>query len=141
MTKILQSMTAQDCMNRKVVSLRPDDDVLVAVRTLVEHKISGAPVIDNIGNLLGIITEKDCMAIALSAGYHGEFGGKVTDFMSPEVTTVSTGTPVVEIAEHFAKRSFRRLPVLESGRVVGIVSRRDVLWLLEQRWQPDPDRA
>lgn len=138
---VLQSMTAQDCMNRKIVSLRPDDDVLVAVRVLVENKISGAPVIDNIGNLLGVITEKDCMAVALSAGYHGEMGGKVADFMSPEVVTVDTTTPVAEIADHFAKRNFRRLPVLESGRVVGIVSRRDVLWLLEQRWQPDPDRA
>ena len=138
---MLQSMTAKDCMNRKVVSVRPDDEVLTAVRVLVDNKISGAPVIDNIGNLLGIITEKDCMAIALSAGYHGELGGKVSDYMSREVTTVDTGTPVAEIAEHFAKRNFRRLPVLESGRVVGIVSRRDILWLLEQRWQPDPARA
>ena len=115
--------------------------VLSAVRVLIENRISGAPVIDNIGNLLGIITEKDCMAIALSAGYHGEFGGKVSDYMSRTVVTVDVDTPVIEIAEHFATRNFRRLPVLQSGRVVGIVSRRDVLWLLKQRWQPDPDRA
>lgn len=138
---MLHSMTAQDCMTRNVVSVRPDDDVLVAVRTLVSNKISGMPVIDNIGNLMGIITEKDCMAVALSAGYHGEAGGKVADFMSAQVTTVGTGTPVVEIAEQFAQHSYRRLPVMESGRVVGVVSRRDVLWLLERRWQPDPDRA
>jgi len=137
----LQSMTAKDCMNRNLVSVRPDDDVLAAVRVLVDNRISGVPVIDNIGNLLGIITEKDCMAIALSAGYHGQMGGKVSDYMSREVTSVDSGTPVVEIAEHFAKRNFRRLPVLESGRVVGVVSRRDVLWLLERRGQPDPDRA
>ena len=134
-------MTAKDCMNRNLVSVRPDDDVLAAVRVLVDNRLSGVPVIDNIGNLLGIITEKDCMAIALSAGYHGQMGGKVSDYMSREVTSVDSGTPVVEIAEHFAKRNFRRLPVLESGRVVGIVSRRDVLWLLERRGQPDPDRA
>lgn len=138
---MLPTMTARDCMTRSVCSLRPDDDVLKAVRLLVEHKISGAPVIDNIGNLLGVITEKDCMAVALSAGYHGEAGGCVSDYMSREVVTVDVDTPVIEIAEHFAQRNFRRLPVLESGRVVGIVSRRDVLWLLEQRWQPDPDRA
>ena len=138
---MLPTMTARDCMTREVNSVRPDDDVLSAVRVLVENRISGAPVIDNIGNLLGIITEKDCMAIALSAGYHGERGGKVSDFMSTEVVTVDADTPVIEIAEHFATRHFRRLPVLESGRVVGIVSRRDVLWLLEQRWQPDPKRA
>jgi CBS domain-containing protein len=138
---MLPTMTARDCMTRNVQSVRPDDDVLTAVRVLVEHKISGAPVIDNIGNLLGVITEKDCMAIALNAGYHSEFGGKVSDFMSTNVVTVDADTPVIEIAEHFATKNFRRLPVLESGRVVGVVSRRDVLWLLERRWQPDPDRA
>jgi CBS domain-containing protein len=138
---MLQTMTAKDCMNRNVYSLRPDDDVLTAVRLLVEKKISGAPVIDNIGNLVGLITEKDCMAIALSAGYHSEAGGKVSDFMSTQVVTVDTETPAMEIAEHFANRNFRRLPVLELGRVVGIISRRDVLWLLEQRWQPDASRA
>ena len=138
---MLPTMTARDCMTRKVSSVRPDDDVLSAVRVLIENRISGAPVIDNIGNLLGIITEKDCMAIALSAGYHGEFGGKVSDYMSRTVVTVDVDTPVIEIAEHFATRNFRRLPVLQSGRVVCIVSRRDVLWLLKQRWQPDPDRA
>lgn len=138
---MLPTMTARDCMSRNVSSLRPDDDVLKAVRVLVQNKISGAPVIDNIGNLVGMITEKDCMAIALSAGYHGECGGKVSDYMSPQVMTVDADTPVIEIAEHFANRNFRRLPVLESGRVVGVVSRRDVLWLLEQRWQPDPGRA
>jgi predicted transcriptional regulator len=138
---MLPTMTARDCMTRKISSLRPDDDVLKAVRVLVQNRISGAPVIDNIGNLLGVITEKDCMAVALSAGYHGECGGKVSDYMSKDVVSVDADTPVIEIAEHFANRNFRRLPVLESGRVVGIVSRRDVLWLLEQRGQPDPVRA
>lgn len=131
---MLPTMTAKDCMTRKINSVRPDDDVLSAVRVLVDNKISGAPVIDNIGNLLGMITEKDCMAIALQAGYHGECGGKVRDFMSKEVVSVDTETPLIEIAEHFSHKNFRRLPVLESGRVVGIVSRRDVLWLLEKRW-------
>lgn len=130
---MLPTMTARDCMSRKVNSVRPDDDVLTAIKVLIDNKISGAPVIDNIGNLMGILTEKDCMAVALSAGYHGEAAGKVADYMSPEVTTVNIDTPVIEIAEHFAKRHFRRLPVLESGRVVGVVSRRDVLWLLDRR--------
>lgn len=138
---MLATMTAKDCMNRKISTLRPDDDVLIAVRVLVADQISGAPVIDNTGNLLGIITERDCMAIALQAVYHGEYGGKISDFMSTEVVTVDTETPIIEVAEHFAHKSFRRLPVLENGRVVGVVSRRDVLWLLEKRWQPDPDRA
>lgn len=73
------------------------------------------------------------MAIALTAGYHGEAAGKVSDYMSAEVTTVNVDTPVIEIAEQFAKRNFRRLPVLQSGRVLGVVSRRDVLWLLDRR--------
>lgn len=127
------TMTAKDCMNRNVNSVRPDDDILTVVGVLVNHDVSGVPVIDNIGNLLGMITEKDCMAIAVNAGYYGECGGRVSDIMSPNVVTVDTDTPLMEIAEVFSNATFRRLPVLESGRVVGVVSRRDVLWLLEKR--------
>ena len=130
---MLHTMTANDCMSKYVHSVHPDDDILSAARLLVEKKISGTPVIDHVGNLVGIVTEKDCMAIAMKAGYYGDAGGKVSAFMSTEVVTVDTETPIMEIAEHFATRNYRRLPVLDRGRVVGIVSRRDVLWLLNER--------
>ena len=116
-------------------------DVLEAVRILVERRISGAPVIDHIGNLVGMLTERDCMKITLDAGYYGERGGKVSTFMCTEVETVDLDTPAIEIAERFSVSRFRRLPVLDNDTVVGMISRRDVLRLLESMWQPDARRA
>lgn len=128
-------------MSGSLISFRPDMEVLEAVRILVEKRISGAPVIDHIGNLVGMLTERDCMKIALGAGYHGERGGKVSGFMRPEVETVELNTPAIEIAERFIKSKFRRFPVLDNGTVIGMISRRDVLRLLESLWQPDAKRA
>jgi CBS domain-containing protein len=127
-------------MSRGLVTLHPEMDVLEALRILVEERLSGAPVLDQIGNLVGILTERDCMRIALGAGYHSEDGGRVEHFMSREVVTVDAGTPVIELAERFAASNFRRLPVIEQGRVIGIISRRDVLKQLEAAWQPDRQR-
>ena len=127
---------AKQAMSRGLVTLRPDMDVLEALRILVEQRISGAPVIDQVGNLVGILTERDCMRIALRAGYHSEDGGHVSDFMTRDVVTVDAATPITSIAERFASSHFRRLPVMERGRVIGIISRRDVLKQLQAAWQP-----
>ncbi|MCF7985077.1 MAG: CBS domain-containing protein [Thiohalocapsa sp.] len=137
---MLATKTAQEAMSRGLVTLHPEMDVLEALRILVEQRISGAPVIDQVGNLVGILTERDCMLIALGAGYHSEDGGRVADFMSRDVVTVDADTPVTEIAERFANTHYRRLPVVERGRVIGIINRRDVLKQLEAAWQPDRQR-
>ncbi len=115
-------------------------DVLEALRILVEERLSGAPVVDQIGNLVGILTERDCMRIALGAGYHSEDGGRVAHFMTAAVVTVDADTPITEVAERFVNSRFRRLPVMEQGRLIGIVSRRDVLKQLAAAWQPDRHR-
>lgn len=132
--------TAKQAMGSGLVTLHPEMDVLEGLRILVEEGVSGAPVIDQIGNLVGILTERDCMGIALHAGYHGEEGGPVSRFMTRDVDTVEAHTPVTEIAERFARTELRRLPVMEQGRVIGVISRRDVLKCLEVAWQPDAQR-
>jgi len=135
-----ETKTAKQAMSRGLVTLQPRMDVLEALRILVEGRLSGAPVVDQIGNLVGILTERDCMKIALGAGYHSEDGGRVENFMSRSVVTVDANTPVTEVAERFANSNFRRLPVMERGRLIGIISRRDVLKQLEAAWQPDRHR-
>lgn len=129
---MIQSLTARDCMSSSLVLLRPESSILEAAKLLVDSRISGAPVVDQIGNLVGIISERDCLAVVLQAGYHQDTGGKVGDFMSPNVQTVELETPVIEIAERFINEHVRRFPVLNSGRVVGVVSRRDVIRMLEK---------
>ncbi|WP_254045337.1 CBS domain-containing protein [Thiohalocapsa sp. ML1] len=137
---VLETKTARDAMSRHLITLNPDMDVLEALRILVEERLSGAPVLDQVGNLIGMLTERDCMGIALGAGYFSEDGGRVADFMTADVTTIEAHIPITEIAELFVNSHFRRMPVMEQGRLVGIISRRDVLKQLEASWQPDRQR-
>ena len=106
-------------------------DVLDAVHALVEHRIAGAPVVDDEGNLVGMLSEFDCMKIALQAGYHGQFGGPVSDYMTKGVTTVNAEMSIVDLAQMFADKGYRRFPVTDKNRLVGQVSRRDVLRALQ----------
>ncbi len=129
-----KSVTVRDYMSANLVTLTPDMEILRAVHTLVEHGISGAPVIDDHGNLVGMLSERDCMKVALSAGYHGEYAGRVSEFMSPGVNTVDADASILEIAEMFLRERFRRYPVMKDNRLVGQISRHDVLRALENFW-------
>ncbi len=128
---MLASLKVKDYMGRTTTTFNKDMDVLRAIHILIEQKISGAPVIDDHGNLVGFLSEKDCMKVALNAGYHGECGGRVAEYMVNEIQTIEADTPIIEIAEFFLKSSFRRYPVVNDNRLVGAISRRDVLRALE----------
>ena len=121
------SLRARDFMTPHVVTLTTDMELLDAIQLLVEQQISGAPVLDEQGNLVGIVTERDCLAQTVVATYHGEAGGRVAEVMSGDVRTVDVDTSLMDIAESFVDSKYRRYPVLEDNRLVGIISRRDVL--------------
>lgn len=120
-------MSVEAWMSGRLVTVSPDMDVLEAVATLLDNRISGAPVVDRLGKLVGVLSEKDCLKVALDAGYHGEWGGSVAEYMSREVTTVQATTSIVDVARMFTESRFRRFPVLKDERLVGQISRRDVL--------------
>ncbi|HSN73382.1 MAG TPA: CBS domain-containing protein [Steroidobacteraceae bacterium] len=121
------SIRARDYMVRDIVTFFPDTDVMDAISVLVEHAISGAPVVDTHGNLVGILSEKDCLKVALEAGYYGERAGPVGNYMTPKVETIQADTPIADVARRFADSNRRRLPVMDGTRLVGQISRRDVL--------------
>jgi len=127
----IKSCLVKDYMARTLVTFKPETDVLDAVHTLVEKRIAGAPVIDDEGNLLGMLSEFDCMRVALNAGYHGNFGGPVREFMSDGVETVDAEMNIIDLAQVFIDKRFRRFPVMDGTRLVGQISRRDVLRALE----------
>jgi len=127
----LKSCLVKDYMTRTLVTFKPDTNVLDAVHMLVEHRIAGAPVVDDEGNLVGMLSELDCMKVALQAGYHEMYGGPVSDYMSKGVMTVNAEMSIVDLAQMFADKGFRRFPVTDKNRLVGQVSRRDVLRALE----------
>lgn len=122
------SITAKDYMTTNVVSLTPHMDIMAAMRQFNEYRISGAPVINDHGDLVGMLTERDCIKSILVAGYHGESsGGPVTAFMTHDVVSVDAATSLLDIAQLFVTTVYRRFPVVEKGRVVGVISRRDVV--------------
>jgi len=130
----------KEYMGRTKTAFVPDMDVLRAIHILIEQKISGAPVIDEHGNLVGFLSEKDCMKVALDAGYHGESGGRVAEFMTGKVKTIDVETPIIEVAEFFLESTLRRYPVVEENRLVGAISRRDVLRALEVMSAPEANK-
>jgi CBS domain-containing protein len=118
-------------MARTLVTFKPDTDVLDAVHELVKHGIAGAPVVDDAGNLIGMLSELDCLKIALQAGYHGDAGGPIAEYMSQGVETVDAEMSIIDLAQKFIATQFRRFPVMHENRLVGQISRRDVLRALE----------
>lgn len=124
---MLKSMLVADYMSRRVITLTPEQSVHDAILVLLENKISGAPVVDENGALAGMFSESDCLKGALEASYHGTEIGPVRGYMTLDLQTVSPQTSILDAAEIFLADHRRRLPVVDDGKLVGQISRRDLL--------------
>ncbi len=129
-----RSICVHDYMTTSLVTLQRSLEVLRAVRILVENDISGAPVIDEHGKLVGILTERDCMRIDLEAGYYEDYGGRVENYMSRNVVSVDPDMSILELAQRFIDAPYRRYPVVKNDRLIGLISRRDVMRALDELW-------
>jgi CBS domain-containing protein len=127
----MAQITARDFMVTNLITISPEADVLDATRLLMEHCISGAPVVDAKGRYVGVFSEKSSMHVMLDAAYGELPTRQVRAFMDTEAQTITPETHLLSVAQVFLLTPFRRLPVLEDGRLVGMVARRDVLrcWL------------
>lgn len=134
---MLQSVKVKDYMSGNLTTFAPDMDVMIAVTSLIKNRISGAPVVDSHGNLVGILSEKDCMKVAIQTCYYSGQVGLVSDYMQSPVETVEGEMSIVELAEKFTETSYRRFPVVENNRLIGQISVRDVLRALEQISAPE----
>jgi CBS domain-containing protein len=121
----MKNLKASDVMTRPVVSARPKASARDVVLQLTTGLYSGMPVTEEDGKIVGIITELDL----LSAVAEGKELAKTTaeDIMSRDVVTVNPGTPVTEIIPIMQARNLIRVPVVKGGKLVGIVSRSDIL--------------
>ena len=122
-----QSAKVREYMAASLVTFTPEMEIMDAIDALIRNRISGAPVVDEHGNLVGVLSEQDCMKVALHAGYYGEPGGRVAEFMSTQVRTIDADTSILDLAQAFLDSPYRRYPVLDNQRLVGQISRRDVL--------------
>ncbi len=122
----------KDYMITDLIVAAPQMEIRRAVHLLLKHGISGVPVIDDSGGLVGMLTERDCIEVALHASYHDEPGGTVQQYMSSPVTVVSPDTSLMDVAELLLTTPHRRFPVVDEGRLVGLISRCDVLRVLDK---------
>ncbi len=127
--------SVSDYMAKKLITFSPDMDVRQATKVLLEKRISGAPVTDKSGKLIGMLSEKDCIQLIVSGNYnqHPSGIGTVEDYMSKDVKAIKSSTTIDEVAYHFVNSNFRRFPVVKEGRLVGQISRRDVLRAIDKR--------
>ena len=125
---------AKDVMIPDLVVFRPDMGIHEAMTLLMNSDISGAPVIDAHGSVVGILTEKDCLRAISRASYYQDPGGNVVDYMSRQVRTIQAETDLLEVLEIFLHGPYRRFPVLAGTRLVGQISRHDILRAVEAMW-------
>lgn len=134
-----RSISVRSYMATQLVTLSPETEIMDAMHSLLQHQITGAPVIDSRGKLVGMLSEHDCIRCALNACYHGELGGRVESVMSRDVQTVEPDESILAVAEKIINSPFKRFVVMERNRVVGQISRRDVLRALDQMCQTGRD--
>jgi CBS domain-containing protein len=143
-------MRAIDVMVRDVVTVHPDTDVADAVKLLSEHDVSALPVVDEPGNLIGILSEADLIrrveirterrrrwwqeavtgASTLAEEFAKSHGKKVREIMTSGAVSVSEDTPLSEIATLFERKRIKRVAVVKDGKLVGIVSRSNLIQAL-----------
>ena len=129
---MLSTPTVKDYMAAQLVSVHPDAEAYEAIVLLLKHRISGMPVVDEAGTLVGILSERDCLKTLVSAEYYELPTALVKDLMSTELVTVDPDTDILEVAQLFLDNRFRRLPVVKRDRLVGQISRRDVLRAIQE---------
>ncbi|MDH3304039.1 MAG: CBS domain-containing protein [Gammaproteobacteria bacterium] len=115
-------------MDTVVPTLSPDTRIMEAVDFLLRHRVTGAPVVDSDGELVGIITETDLLKL-VTEGVQGEppTDATVAEYMTRDVVTVPPTVDIYYIAGMFLANKFRRLPVVENGKIVGAITRFDLL--------------
>jgi CBS domain-containing protein len=154
-------MNAEDVMTRNVVSIDPNATVLQAARLMLQHRISGLPVIDGNGTLVGVLSEGDFLRRRethterhrsrwleflmgpgrMAAEYTHSHGSKVSEAMSTDVQTVNDVTPLEDIVELMERCRIKRVPVLCGSEVVGIVTRSNLMHAMVSLARHAPPQA
>jgi len=118
-------------MQTNVITVERKTPILDAINTLLKHNFTGLPVVDKKGHVVGIITEKDVLALAMSIHdktYESNTAtARVEDFMTPDVVTVEVTETLKQVCSNLMKHPFRRIPIVSKGKLVGLVSRKDII--------------
>ncbi len=124
---MLAKITVADYMAKRLITLTRDTDVIDAIKKLLDHKITSAPVVDSKGQLIGMFSEKDGIKVFLESVYNQGMSGKVGDYMTTDTISVDANSSIVDLAENFQTSPIRSFPVFQDNEFVGVISRVDVL--------------
>lgn len=126
---MLRSVHLEDYMSDNPVRVKADDDIFEAIHQILVHKISGLCVVDEDNNLVGMLSELDCLRAILSSTYNDEMPvGRVREFMTTELITAGRHEDIVNVASDMLKQKHRRRPVVDNdGKLVGQITCRRVL--------------
>lgn len=123
------AVTVADYMSTKLITFRPDQTMDEVIEALIKYKISGGPVVGASGELVGVISEGDCMKEVVRGKYNNmpNLSGMVAQHMSTGVISISPETNIFDCAKMFLEKRIRRFPVVSMGRLVGQISQRDIM--------------
>ncbi|GAB3274858.1 CBS domain-containing protein [Parahaliea aestuarii] len=125
---MLQSVNLRDYILTNPVKVRATDNIFDAMQVIIDNKISGVCVVDDLGNLVGILSELDCLRAALSAIYNEGGIGEVRDYMASDNLVVAhPDEDIVDVAQDMLMKNKRRRPVVENGKLVGQITCRQLL--------------
>jgi len=125
---MLQSVNLRDYMLPNPVKVRPDDNIMDAMKVIIENKISGVCVVDMEMNLVGVLSEMDCLRAVLSAIYNNTGIGVVQDHMARDNLLIAhPDEDIVNVAQDMLQKNKRRRPVVENGKLIGQITCRQLL--------------
>lgn len=113
-----------EMMSKKVISVGPDTGVKKVCQTLAKNKITGVPVVDKERRILGFVSERDIVAAVEKPNFLKK---NAKNIMVKKVYTVEASTSLNEVSQIFTKEPFRHLPVIHNGKLVGMITRTDVV--------------
>lgn len=116
-------------MSTKLIKFSPEQNMDEVIEALLKHKISGGPVVDGEGKLVGVISEGDCMKEVVKGKYNNmpNLSGKVADHMTTQVISIAPDTNIFDAAGMFLEKRIRRFPVVNMGKLVGQISQKDIM--------------
>jgi len=124
-----KTLLVEDIMSRNLIVFKPEETIHEVMKKFIKYRISGGPVVNEKGDLIGIISEADCMKEVSESRYFNLpiLDKSVSNFMTTNVDTIDASKTIFEAASNFFKTSRRRFPVMEKNKLVGQISRKDIV--------------
>ncbi len=118
-----------DYMTTNVITFGPELSIYAAMQSLLKNRISGAPVVNEKNELVGVLSEGDCLKEIVKGKYHNELNipGTVGDHMTQNVVTIESNMTILDAAHFFLNRRYRRFPVVKNGKLIGLLTQTDLM--------------